>query len=117
MDVEYPGFGNIVIAGVRYDRDMIIDRGTPRPRNKAPSKARRGEFGHTPLTAAEDLPWSGSKLIIGTGYSGSLPIADDARAEARARGVELIALPTKKACELLRSMEPGEATAVLHVTC
>lgn len=117
MEVEYPGFGTIVIDGVRHDRDMVVDCGTSRPRNKAPSRARRGEFGHTPLTAAEDLPWSGTKLVIGTGYSGSLPIAEDVRSEARERGVEVVAVPTKEACELLRSMPAAEVAAVLHVTC
>jgi hypothetical protein len=36
---------------------------------------------------------------------------------ARARGVELIALPTSEACPLLRSMSEDDVNAVLHVTC
>ena len=117
MDVEYPGFGTIVIDGQRFDRDMIVERGRIRPRKKGPSKARRAEFGHTPLTEAEDIPWSGERLVIGTGHSGRLPIAPEVEAEAAARGVELIAVPTAEACELLRSVEPEQVTAVLHVTC
>jgi hypothetical protein len=117
MDVEYPGFGTIVIEGDLFDRDMIVERGEIRPRKKGPSKSRRDEYGHTPLTAAEDLPWSSRKLVIGTGYSGSLPIADDVWAEARARNVEVVALPTSEACALLRSMGDEAVAAVLHVTC
>lgn len=117
MDVDYPGFGTIVIDGKRYDRDMIVEGGAVRPRRKGPSKARRGEFGHTPLTAAEDLPWSSSKLVIGTGYSGSLPIADDVWDEARVREVEIVAVPTAEACRMLRSEHAAEVAAVLHVTC
>ncbi len=117
MDVEYPGFGSIVINGERFDRDMVVEQGTVRARKKGPSKARRGEYGHTPLTAAEDLPWTGSQLIIGTGASGRLPIAPDVTQEAEARGVELVALPTSEACELLRAIEDDEVSAVLHVTC
>ena len=46
-----------------------------RKRSKKPSKAyRKEEFGHTPLSAHEDLPWGGGRLIIGTGAYGPLPI-------------------------------------------
>ncbi len=117
MDVEYPGFGSIVINGERFDRDMVLEHGTLRARKKGPSKERRGEYGHTPLTAAEELPWSGSQLIIGTGASGRLPIAADVVDEAKARGVELVAVPTAEACELIRSVEGDDVAAVLHVTC
>ena len=117
MDVEYPGFGSIVIMGQRFDRDMVVDQGRLRPRKKGPSKGRRAEFGHTPLTAAEDLPWSGSRLIVGTGASGRLPIAPEVWAEAESRGIELVTMPTAEACELLRSIEGDEVSAVLHVTC
>ncbi len=117
MDVEYPGFGLIVINGQRFDRDMVVEPGKIRPRKKGPSKVRRGEYGHTPLTAAEDLPWSGSRLVIGTGASGRLPILPEVEDEAKARGIELIALPTSEACELLRSLEGDQVSAVLHVTC
>ena len=117
MDVEYPGFGAIVINGQRFDRDMVVEQGRLRPRKKGPSKARRGDYGHTPLTAAEDLPWSGSKLIIGTGASGRLPILPEVLDEAEARGIELVALPTSEACELLRSIASEQVSAVLHVTC
>jgi len=117
MDVEYPGFGVLVINGQRFEQDMVVDQGTLRPRKKGPSKGRRGEYGHTPLTVAEDLPWSGSQLIIGTGASGRLPIAPEVKAAAEARGVQLVALPTSEACERLRSMEGDQISAVLHVTC
>lgn len=116
--MEYPGFGEIIIDGERFDCDMIVERGLPRPRKKGPSKTRRGDYGHTPLTVAEDLPWSSSKLVIGTGYSGSLPIAEDVWEEAKARDVELVALPTAQACELLQSFDDDAVVAaVLHVTC
>ena len=37
--------------------------------------------------------------------------------EAKARGVELIALPTAEACLLLGSVDKSEVHAILHVTC
>lgn len=117
MDIEYPGFGSVVIQGERFDRDMVVDGGRVRPRKKGPSKARRGEHGHTPLSAAEDLPWSGPRLIIGTGASGRLPILPEVFEEAQARGIEVVTVPTSEACELIRGIECDEVSAVLHVTC
>jgi hypothetical protein len=64
-------FGKLEIEGKRYERDVVIDAGTIRRRKKGPSKSRRTQFGHTPLTSAEDIPWGGRLLIVGTGANGS----------------------------------------------
>ena len=53
-----------------YEHDVVIDRGDVRKRIKKPSKPHRAIYGHTPLSADEDIPWSGSQLIIGTGAYG-----------------------------------------------
>lgn len=116
MDVSYPGFGSIVVRGERFDHDVVVEAGTVRARKKGPSKGYRGRYGHTPLSADEAIPWSASKLVIGTGASGSLPIMPEVLARADAEGVEVIALPTAQACELLRTMDDS-TSAILHVTC
>jgi hypothetical protein len=115
MEVRYPGFGTIEVEGRRFDADVVIDGGTVRRRDKGPSRGKRP--GHTPLSAAEDLPWSGDRLIVGTGYSGMLPVLDDVYREAANRGVELVAVPTEQACTLIRGILPEAVHAVLHVTC
>ena len=74
-------FGSIEIDGVTYDHDVVIEGGRIRKRKKGPSKSLRGGFGHTPLTAAEDIPWSCRRLVVGTGASGSLPVIDDVIAD------------------------------------
>jgi hypothetical protein len=117
MDVEYPGFGTIVVFGVRYDHDVVIEAGEVRTRDKGPSRSLRSRFGHTPLSADEEIPCSAPRLVIGTGHSGRLPILPGVLAEAAARGVAVTTLATADACELLRSLEPSEADAILHVTC
>ena len=117
MDVEYPRFGTIVIDGERYDHDVVVDHGRIRPRDKGPSRAHQSRYGHTPLSAGEDLPWSGDRLVIGTGASGRLPIMPELYEEARVRGVEVIALPTADVCELLAPVADEDINAVLHVTC
>ena len=117
MDVEYPRFGEIVIAGVRFDHDVIVERGRVRRRKKGPSKAYRDRFGHTPLSADEEVPWSTPRLVIGTGADGRLPVMQEVRDVAKARGVEVVELPTAEACRLLRSAGRKEVNAILHVTC
>ena len=88
-----------------------------RKRIKKPSKPYRARYGHTPLSADEDIPWNGSQLIIGTGAYGSLPITPELREEADRRGVELVAAPTEDACRLIASLDRRDVNAVLHVTC
>jgi hypothetical protein len=96
---------------------VVIDGGDISRRHKGPSKPLRDLFGHTPLSAAETLPWGGRTLIVGTGADGRLPIAQDVHAEAERRGVKIAALPTEEACRLLADMRSEDVFAVLHVTC
>lgn len=116
MHARLVAFGELELEGERYDRDVVIDGGRVRPRKKSPSKALRDRYGHTPLTAAERIPWGGRTLIVGTGADGALPVAPDLLAEARRRGVEVRALPTADACRLLAGLDPDDVHAVLHVT-
>jgi hypothetical protein len=117
MKVRLLGFGSIEVEGREYEHDVVIDSGRVRKRKKKPSKPYRGEFGHTPLSADEDLPWGGSQLIVGTGVHGSLPIMPAVSEEARRRHVDLTAIPTAEACRLIASLDSREVRAVLHVTC
>jgi hypothetical protein len=110
-------FGELDIEGKKYERDVVIDAGKVGKRRKGPSKPRRGEFGHTPLTSAEDIPWGGRRLIVGTGADAALPIAPDVYEEAERRGVTVEAIPTRDACRLLADLDASEVYAVLHVTC
>jgi len=135
VDVDYPGFGAIVVGGERFDHDVVVETDQARRRKKGPSKTYRDRYGHTPLSPDEEIPWSAPQLVVGTGApdeeipwsapqlvvgtgaSGQLPIMPEVWEEAKARGVELIALPTSEACELLRSIDEPPVNAVLHVTC
>jgi hypothetical protein len=117
MKARLIGFGAIEIEGQRYDYDVVIEAGEVRKRKKKPSKAYRAQFGHTPLSAEETIPWGGECLIVGTGVYGSLPVMDEVYREAERRGVEVVAVKTEEACHLLADAAPGEANAVLHITC
>jgi hypothetical protein len=116
MHFEDFAFGSIRIDGVTYEHDVVIDRGEVRKRHKKPSKKFRDRFGHTPLSADEQIPWACRHLVIGTGAHGALPVMEEVRREARRRGVELLVLPTAEAIAALQQ-NPEETNAVLHVTC
>ena len=109
-------FGSIRIDGVTHEHDVVIDRGEIRKRKKKPSKQFRDEFGHTPLSIEEDLPWKCSRLIVGTGAYGRLPVMKEVKREAERRRVELLVLPTTQAIEALRQ-DTDNTNVILHVTC
>jgi len=109
-------FGSVQVDGVAYDHDLIIDRGKIRKRKKAASRTFRDAHGHTPLSAAEDIPWRCRRLVIGTGADGALPVMQQVRDEARRRKVDLVILPTAEAIDVLAGALK-DTNAVLHVTC
>ncbi len=117
MKARLVKFGEIEIEGKRYAHDVVIDGGKVRKRKKGPSKQFRKEFGHTPLSTEEEIPWGGKRLIVGTGALGALPVMDEVLAEAKRRGVEVIAAPTVEICQLLEDVKKGQTYAVLHCTC
>lgn len=117
MELRLLGFGSIEVDGRVYEHDIIIEGGRVRKRTKKPSKPYRSEFGHTPVSADEALPWGGSSLIIGTGVYGSLPIMPEVTQEAARRGVDLTAIPTEDACALIAGLDTNQVHALLHVTC
>jgi peroxiredoxin len=110
-------FGRITVEGREQTDDVVIDRGKTRSRDKGPSKSRRDEFGHTPLTPAEKIPWDCKVLLIGTGMDGQLPVTEELKAEAKRRGVKLILRKTPEALEYLKEHYDEGMNAILHITC
>jgi hypothetical protein len=103
MRFEAFSFGSIRIDGVTYEHDVVIDRGHVRKRKKKPSKKFRDEYGHTPLSLEEEIPWQCRRLVVG-------------KRKAKRRRIELLILPTLHAIEVLER-DAAETNAVLHVTC
>jgi hypothetical protein len=116
MQINKFSFGSIEIDGAVYEHDVVMDRGTIRKRRKKPSKKFRDEFGHTPLSIEEQIPWKCSRLVIGTGAYGRLPVMKEVRREAKRRKIELLILPTTEAIESLNE-DSRKTNAILHVTC
>src|SRR6202171_2423003 len=115
MRFEDFSFGSIRIDGTTYEHDVVIDRGQIRKRKKKPSKKFRDEFGHTPLSIEEEIPWKCRRLVIGTG-TGALPVMEEVKREAQRRKMDLFILRTVAAIEELKQ-RPDDTNAILHVTC
>ena len=115
MRFEAFSFGSIRIDGVTYDHDVVIDCGQVRKRSKKPSKKYRDQFGHTPLSIEEEIPWKCRTLLIGTG-TGALPVMKEVKQEAKRRKIKLLVLPTTQAIETLKQ-NSDKTNAILHVTC
>jgi len=116
MQFENFSFGSLRIDGSTYEQDVIIDRGKIRKRQKKPSKKFREDFGHTPLSAEEKIPWKCHRLVVGTGAYGRLPVMKEVQREAERHRVKLLILPTIQAIEVLQR-DPDDTNAILHVTC
>ncbi len=115
MRFEAFSFGLINIDGTTYEHDVVIDRGRVRKRKKSPSKKFRDAFGHTPVSADEEIPWKCRRLVIGTG-TGALPVMEEVKREAKRRKIKLVIVPTSQAIEELQE-RPAKTNAILHVTC
>ena len=74
----------------------------------------RDEFGQTPLSLEEEIPWKCRRLVIGTG-DGSLSVMQEVKDEAKRRQVKLLILRTVEAIEELKQ-HPIDTNAILHVT-
>lgn len=116
MRFERFAFGSIEVDGKTYEHDLVIDRGQVRKRRKGPSKPLRSEYGHTPLSVSEDIPWSCERLVVGSGAAGGLPVMEDVVEEAARRGIQLVILPTSQALQELGRGLDG-TNAILHLTC
>jgi len=115
MHFDKFSFGALRIDGSTYEQDVVIDCGEIRKRKKTPSRKFRDEFGHTPLSIEEKIPWKCDRLVIGTGAYGRLPVMKEVKREAERRHVELVIVPTSEAIRLIE--EESAANAILHVTC
>ncbi len=114
MVVTELSFGSITIDGETYHEDVVIKNGLVKKRKKGESKKYRDMFGHTPLSADENIPWKCRHLVVGTGHSSSLPVMKEVYDIALKKGVELLAMSTPEAVKHI--YDPG-TNLILHLTC
>ncbi len=116
MHFDQFSFGSIQIDGSTYEHDVVIDRGEISKRNKKPSKKFSEEFGHTPLSVEENIPWKCHQLVIGSGAYGRLPVMQEVQRQAKRLRIKLLVLPTAEAIKVLEQ-DVKDTNAILHVTC
>ena len=121
------GFGYIVLAGVRYDHDVVVlPDGRVVRREKALSKPEADLYGHTPLSARElehYLRQAGDVdcIAVGTGQDGAMRVTPEAARlleEARRRGVAVVVARTPDLVSMCSSLERCRRPLIIvHVTC
>ena len=105
-------FGHVQIDGEEITRDVIV----------LPDRLVRGWWrkeGHglvlEDLAAVlDDLP---AHLVIGTGADGRMRPDPAALETLRRRGIDVECLPTARAIERCRELDPASTAAALHLTC
>jgi hypothetical protein len=114
MVVNSLTFGSVTIDGETWGKDVIIDNGSVSKRKKSESKKYRERFGHTPLSADENIPWKCRSLIVGAGHSMGLPVMDEVKETAIRKGVELVVMSTPEA---IKHINDPDTNFILHLTC
>lgn len=111
--IESYRFGHIKIDGEEYENDIIIlpDRVVPDWWRAQGHSLDLADFNGV----LEDLP---DTLVIGLGASERMSVPQETRDRLTQRGVEILALPTDRACNRYNELrENGEVAAALHLTC
>jgi hypothetical protein len=111
--IEAYRFGHLVVDGQPYSKDVII----------LPDRVLAGWWrkqGHVLLP--EDLQAvfeaGPALLIVGQGTFGRMRVTAEASQALEEAGIELIAQPTKKACQTYNQLrEEQQVAAALHLTC
>lgn len=112
MHIDRYEFGEIVINGKKYGRDVIIT--SSKVKEWWRIKGHEVCVKDLNVIENEDL----EVLIIGTGYFGIVKVLPEVKEWAKKRGIELIALPTRDACNLYNEKsKERKVIAALHLTC
>ena len=117
MKARLVKFGEIEIEGKRYAHDVVIDGGRVRQRKKGPpSNSAKGSATRR-FRPRKKFPGEASGSLSGPVPHGGLPVMEEVLAEAKRRGIEVLAAPTLEVCQLLEDVKKGQAYAILHCTC
>jgi len=111
--IESYDFGQIIINGHRYSRDVII----------FPDHIKDGWWrreGHK--LSLEDLKEvfeaEPEVLVIGTGYSGLMKVPQDVTDYVKSKNIELVVENTRQACQTYnRLCQSRRVIAAFHLTC
>jgi hypothetical protein len=106
-------WGQIVVDGKTYDRDLIL-----LPEEIIPEWWRRE--GHVLRISDLDAVFAcrPDVLVVGCGVYRRLRVPKETREALAKASIELVALPTKKACAAYEELsQEKRVAAALHLTC
>ena len=113
MHIDRYDFGTIVIDGQPFKNDVLIWPG----RIKSDWWRKEGHFLQLD-DVAEALAADPHVLVVGKGAYGRMEVDPALAAYLKDRGVELIAHPTREACQVINSLsDKRRLAAALHLTC
>lgn len=111
--IENYEFGSYIIDGKKYEYDIKLIN------NKV--KIWHGRINHYIFVKdVEDLiAFNPELIIIGTGFYGKVRVKDEVVKFAEDKGIELVILPTKEACNAYnKALEEGKnVCGIFHGTC
>ncbi|MEN3045130.1 MAG: Mth938-like domain-containing protein [Candidatus Hydrothermales bacterium] len=114
MKIEKYEFGEIIIEGKKYTRDLII----------FPDKIKENWWrkeGHSLCMEdlKEILEYKPEILIIGTGYSGVMKVPEKIIKELEKEGIRVIIETTKEAVKIFNEYveQNKKVVCALHLTC
>lgn len=115
MKIESYEFGNIIIDGKTYSKDLIL----------FPDKIKEDwvrEEGH--FLQLKDLEGvfetNPSIIIIGSGDNGMMKVSNDVYQKIEQSGATIVVDKTKQACDIYNSLSEEQkksAVLALHLTC
>lgn len=116
--IEGSQFGNITIANILYQHDVVIDlHGQVKKRKKKLSKMQYGTSHIVSLAEVKHIYTVGAeRLVIGTGQTGFLTLSEDAEDYLRDNNCHVELLPTQQALDAWNNTE-GDVIGMFHVTC
>jgi hypothetical protein len=114
MKINNLSFGSITIDNKTYTKDVIIENGCIKKRDKAKSKKFSERFRHTPLSVNENIPWNCKRIIVGAGHDLKLHVMDEVYDIALKKDVELVIMNTPDA---VKHINKSHTNFILHLTC
>ena len=113
MHIDSYSFGSMTVDGKEYKEDLIVFK------DKIKSNWWRREGHRVSLEDIEDvIEEKPDVLVLGTGYHGLVKVSKEVVERLRELGIELVAKPTKEACEEFNKLSKSKkVVAALHLTC
>ena len=111
--IDSYGFGQIIIDGRRYERDLILFS------DKVKTGWWRKEGHRLQIQdLMEVLEPKPEVLVVGTGYYGAMTVPSETRKHVESKEIELIVQKTAEACKTFnRLVTSRKVVAALHLTC